>query len=373
MYRTKLSCILCLLVVASCGSHEKGTHQDQPGNEETGIPVSRAQFVQSGMMTGSVQKYVFKDFTRATGVIIAPPADQAVISSYIPGNIMSIPVQDGEKVQKGQVLLKIISTEAVQWQEDFISSASQVRFLEEEYNRQKLLAEQNISSGKLFSRAEADYLEMKGRHEALKVKLQLINLNPDEILKGSITGQVSLTSPINGTVKMRNLTRGMFIQPGEDLMNIFDESKLHLELSVFESGAALIQEGQEILFRLKSSDSINYNAMVYAFSKSIEGEQRKITVYGAIQNLPGYSFLSGTYVEAEIAVKMRNSMGLPSEAVVAQEGQNIIFVMDSLKGDTVYFQRKYIETGQADEDFTEILTDLGNASVLIKGAYYLSN
>lgn len=78
--------------------------------------------------------------------------------------------------------------------------AGQMNYLKFEYERQKTLFEENISSRKKYLEAESDYKRAKATYESLRQKLHVLLINPSEVEKGNFSSVITIFSPINGNI-----------------------------------------------------------------------------------------------------------------------------------------------------------------------------
>ncbi len=73
--------------------------------------------------------------------------------------------------------------------------ANRLEYLEQEYERQRELFENNIGAGKDYQRVKADYNTAKARYTGLKSRLELVNISPKTVMDGDITKSINIISP----------------------------------------------------------------------------------------------------------------------------------------------------------------------------------
>ncbi len=359
------SAVSCKSKVPSAG--------EEVGVEETSqYLLTKSQFDGSGMQTDQLKEYDFNDVVFASGFIEAPVQDKAKISAVIAGHVCSNPLMVGDEVKKGQVVLSLENPDIITLQQDFAEASFQLSYLQAEFERQKSLLDENIASQKVFARAESDYKSMKVKLEGLRKKLVMINIDPAHVLEGKIVSQIDLVSPFSGFVSALFLTRGMYVSPGDVLLEVIDNSHLHLALYVYETDAMKLKVGQGIRFRVTQSGNDYYDGEVIMVGKSVEGPDRKVIVHGHINKSDSPDFISGMFVEAEIFVRQRRSCGLPNEAIASEGGKKFIFVLKSTDSENLVFEKRYVETGQTSEELTEVFCKNDSCTVLVKGAFNLA-
>ncbi|MCB8998893.1 MAG: efflux RND transporter periplasmic adaptor subunit [Bacteroidales bacterium] len=364
--------IVLVLVTLSCKSRKTETDQTEKKSDTLGIVITREQFNSSGMQIGKLQEFDFAESVHANGYIEVPPQNHILISAVMAGYISYNPLLIGDKVKKGQVVAKMKNPDFIQLQQDFAEAQYQLNFMKTEYERQKYLSDENIASQKVYSKAEADYLTLKIKCEGLRKKLEMLNINPDDVLAGNIVNEISLVSPRDGFVAAENLNRGMYVLPGDVLLEVIDNSHLHLELYVFETDALKIHKNQDITFKVTQSGNEIFDGVVLLVGQSIEGVDRKVAVHGHIKNEESLSFVNGMYVEAQIIISHGNSIGLPNEAIISNEGQSYILVLNHEEDNIMYFEKRYVKIGRSGEEMTEVICKNDSCNVLIKGGYNLA-
>src|SRR5690606_35137633 len=93
----------------------------------------------------------------ANGQLEVPPQNEASVTAILGANIVSITVIEGDDVKKGQVLAYLSHPNLTRLQSDYLEAYSSLQFLEQEFQRQQRLYEEEVGSGKTFQQAQADY------------------------------------------------------------------------------------------------------------------------------------------------------------------------------------------------------------------------
>ncbi|WP_297764440.1 efflux RND transporter periplasmic adaptor subunit [uncultured Muriicola sp.] len=177
---------------------------------------------------------VTNETVKATGIIEVPPQNKAVVSAFIGGYIKDTPLLIGDEIKKGQSLLTIENPEFVTLQQNYLETRQQLSFLKAEYERQKQLIAENISSQKSFLKAESDYKGKLALYNGLKHKLKMLNFSIEKVEEGDIRSVATIYAPIFGSITKMNVSKGMYVSPSDEILEITDNDHIHLELSVFE-------------------------------------------------------------------------------------------------------------------------------------------
>lgn len=362
--------LIAMMALVSCSSQKStpGEEEAQSGEE---ITISKTQFETSGMQLGKPELIKFHHSVKANGQVSVAPSGMAQISSLIPGKVKRIAVNVGDRVNKGQLLCVLESTEFIQLQQDYAESHGRLKSVQAEYERQKDLAGDNIASQKTYLNAEGDFISLKARCEGLKTKLQMLGLNVDKAEKGFIEKELSLTAPIGGFVSSLLTETGSFAEPQRVIMELVDPDQLQLKLSVFEKDFSELTPGLKINFFSPNNPAEIFTGSLLSYSRTIDAQTKAITVIGSIGPTGKSELINGMYLEAEILTGEREVMALPDEAILKSGDARLILIKKAAKGNDLTFVRKEVKTGLRSNGFTEILNPEGLENVLVKGGFNL--
>ncbi|AVR46257.1 efflux transporter periplasmic adaptor subunit [Christiangramia fulva] len=360
------------LMLASCANSEKKIVSEVEVKSD--IQVTENQFKGNDMRLGQIQEKDFPQMVESTGIIDVPPENKAIISPYMEGYVKDTPLLIGDKVERGQFLVSLENPDYVQLQQDYLDALEQLQFLKSEYERQKTLAEEKITSQKNFLKAESDYKRNLSRYNALKKKLQMLNIDPSNVEKGNITSTVNLYAPISGSITEMMISKGMHVSAADKLMQITDINHLHLELNVFEKDVMKLKAGQDILVNIPEATEDTLAAEIHLIGKSIDEDKRTVRVHGHFKDEENNNFAAGMFVDAQIVIGSQKAMAIPSESVVSLDDKNYVLVLNSKEKNIYYLDRREVLTGDSYKGYTLIknAADFKNGDqLLVKGAFPL--
>lgn len=346
---------------------------NETDKESDYITLTKKQFQLGKMELGKMTKKSFSSVIKANGMFDVPPENKSTVSAYFGGYVKQIQLLPGQYIKQGQTLFVLENPDYIQVQQDYLEAKSQLNYLKQDYERQKDLAKDNVSSQKTFSRAESDYKMTYARFEALKKRLVLMNISPNSISETNIRTTIAISSPISGYITEVNATRGVFLNPSDVAVTIMSTDHLHLELKIFEQDLMHIKTGQIVKFKLQNDDT-EYLASVYLINKAIDPIKRTVSIHChlANENL-SKQFTPGMFVEAAIETSDAEGLALPIESIVELEG--VSYALQVLPAKTGYkFKRIALEIGETNNGFVEILernNTILTSSFLTKGAFNL--
>ncbi len=365
--------VLAISFLSSCGGENKPSEGKSTEQEDTSlIKITQEQFNSMKMELSALQEREFDNTIKASGKIDVPPKNRAKVTSFVGGYVKSISLLVGDKVAKGQPLLTLESPEYIDLQQSYLEIAGQMEYLKSEYERQKTLFDEKISSQKKYLEAESDYKRAKATYESLRQKLNMLRINPSQVEQGKFSSYVTVYSPISGDITAINANVGMAISPTDVIMEIVETQAMHLELAVFEKDIFNLKNGQKIKFTIPQVGSEEFEAKVSQIGKSVGGNDRVINVYASLDTNTKQKLLTGMYVEAQLVADSRNALSVPFDAVTTEEGNNFLLVLESEKEGIYTFRKTLVKTGERNGDWVEIIPDNKfnpDTKILTKGVY----
>ncbi len=368
--------LIALLALASCSSGEQPIAIETatvPENENT-YELSLTQFKSSDMKLGKLEMKEFHEIVKANGMFDVPPENRASVSTYFAGTVKDIRLLPGEQVKKGQTLFILENPDYVQLQQDYLEAKGKLNYLKADYERQKNLFQDKVTSQKNYLKAESDYTVTRVKLQSLGKKLSLMNINAETLTLENIRTTLNITSPINGYVTQVNITQSAFLNSSEAAITIVDTDHMHLELNLFEKDLTKVKIGQPIQFKIQEDKSNTYKALVHLVNKTVDPESRTIGIHGHLLSGEALSsrFSPGMYVEAEIYTSADSKVALPQDALVEIEGKYYVLMLEGALNDGYTFSKQEVKTGAANNGFVEIVNFQefkDNTEFLVKGAF----
>jgi cobalt-zinc-cadmium efflux system membrane fusion protein len=348
---------------------EHGDHEE--GAEEAHL--SEAQFQSLEMKVGPLPERNLGAYIEANGQLEVPPQNEALVSTYIGANVVSIEVIEGDKVSQGKVLAYLSHPDIIQLQTDYLSAYNSLTYLEKDYLRQKKLYEENVGSGKDLQRLEAEFLSAKGKSNGYEAQLKLLGLSIDEINAGNVHERIPVRSPIDGHVRKVEVKTGQFVEPQKDLFDIVNVEHIHADLMVFEKDVHKVREGQKVLFSVEGHDEYDLEAVIYSVGKAFENDPKAVHLHAEIENKHGV-LLPGMYVRGRIMSEENLVTAVPEEAVVNEAGKDYVFTANSLENKEWEFIPVEVKVGTRSDglvSITLISEAKENETFALNNAYYL--
>jgi cobalt-zinc-cadmium efflux system membrane fusion protein len=352
----KMLLLLLMMGLVSCNSKETSGLNDADKSAAAKdldvISISKNQFESGQMEIGKISMQKFNIVVKANGMFAVPPQNQADVSAYFSGYVKEIKLLPGDAVKKGEVLFTIENPEYLQVQQDFLEAKGRLNYLKSDYERQKELLAENVSSQKTFLKAESEYTVTLAQYQSLKKKLSLMNINPNTLTSDNIRSVINVLSPLSGYATTINANKGMFLNPSDVAVTVTNTDDLHIELKIFEKDLPLVKVGQPINVRLQNDLDHVYQGKVHLINKAINVQDRTIAIHGDLVNEnEAKLFAPGMYIEGEILTTTTAYPALPAEAVANIDNDYFVLVKES----ETDFRRVLVIIGAANNGFIQIV------------------
>lgn len=371
----KIYILIFSLVLVACGKSEKTTALvPETETHNNDITITKAQFEGEKMAFGTLAEYDFNETVKVNGMIDVPPKNKSSVSTFTGGYITKTPLLVGDRVKKGQLLVTLENPEFVELQQNYLEVSEQLNYLKSEFNRQKTLFDEKITSEKNYLKAESAYKSNLAHYNGLRKKLQMLNINPSSVEQGRIASTINLYAPISGHVTKVNVSNGTYVSPSDVIMEIVDIDHIHLELLVFEKDIMQIKKDQKIEFTIPEASDKTFEAEVHLVGTTIDEQTRRVKVHGHVDN-DKENFIVGMFVDADIIIDSKIGFGLPKEALIEVDNEFFVLILDEENTDEFHFETFKLELGKQTEAYVEILNSeaLKDKQIVIKGTNMLLN
>lgn len=352
----------------SCGNKATNENTSEEVPVESSIAeLSPAKIKNIGIEMGKIESRSFSTILKVSGKVDVPPQNLISVSVPMGGYLKTSHLIPGMFVKKGETIAIIEDQQYIQLQQDYLTNASKISFLENEFQRQRELNQSKASSDKIFQQAEMELKTQKILVKSLSEKLRLAGINPEKLTENSISKSINIISPINGYVSKVNVNIGKYIAPTDVMFELVNTSDIHLALKIFEKDLGKLQIGQKVVAYTNTNPQKKYDCEILLMGKSLS-EESSTDVHCHFETYDK-NLIPGTFMNAEIAVTNAQAYLLPEDAIVRFENKHYIFV----KKTNTSFEMIEVSLGNTEKGLTEIINgeNLAQNEIVLKGAYSL--
>lgn len=290
------------------------------------------------VQTEKVQRRTITQVVEATGKI--QPQTQVKINAEVSGEIIELPVEEGDVVKKGQLLVRIKPDQYVAQRDQAIASLNRMkamlvqgeadfRKVDSDYKRQQELFGKGLIS-------EAELEASRSRFEIAKANVDASRFDVQNA-QASLTrtredlAKTAIYSPIDGVItqrisKLGERVSGSSFMQGTEIMTVSDLSVMEARVEVNENDVVLINIGDTARIEVDAHPDHEFIGTVYQIANTATttglGTQEEVTNFEVrlIVNSEGKEFRPGMSTSAKIETETRQSvMTVPLQSVTTRE------------------------------------------------------
>lgn len=383
-------------LLASCKNEQAETVKDEEPHEEapsTIVSLTKEQVKAAGIQLGSVELKNLKTSIKANGMLSVPNENKAFITSVNSGVIRTLLIRPGGYVKKGQVVATIVNPDVANLQQELQTVNAQISLAEIEYKRQRELVAGDAAPLKNVQRIQTELATLRVSRNSLQKQLSAMGISPSSVGRGNIITTINITAPISGTISNVIAQIGSNVDPSTPISEIVNNSRLHLDLFVFEKDLPSLHANQIIHFTLTNNPGKEYDAQIYSIGTAFANETKTIPIHAVVRG-DKRGLIEGMNITALISIGTNVVPAVPSDAIVNSQGQDYIFALTKqatehheegekeeghkegevhTEESAINFERVPVIKGTSDVGFTEIklLKDLPpNTQIITKGAFF---
>ncbi|MEZ8271727.1 efflux RND transporter periplasmic adaptor subunit [Vibrio splendidus] len=231
------------------------------------------------------------------------------VTSQMSGQVKEILFTSGQQVNKGDVLIKL---DDALLKSNYKSQLSKVELVRVELMRNKLLLKNNSVSKNSVDKLQAQF-------NAEGAKLEYIATQID---------YMKVKAPFSGSVGIRNIDVGDFINSSTAIVELEDKSKQYVDFSIPELYLHDVKVGQDLQFYSEATNDEVFHGTISAIEPSSDSNTHNIELRAmANQAVP---LEAGMYVDATLITSESDTIvAVPSVAISYTLYGNTVFVLDT--------------------------------------------
>lgn len=311
------------------------------------------------------------------------------IYSPIDGKITNVFVEPGAILKVGQPIVQIKSDAISQIQLEFLEKIldidaninelrAQYNLSLQNYNRERTLYNEKISSRADYEAANAQLRKDKANLDALSIKRSsLINVyrqrlavyggTIDNVIKTKqIYPYITIKATKNGVLLERKVNPGEIVEQNRELFNLADLKTIWLVGYAFEKDSPYLHLGEAVTGTIEESTE-TINGVLSYVSPILDNTTKTLEVRADIPN-KNFKIKPNMYAEMYVNTGIAHVLAIPTDAVEKFGDYNFAYVKIAPH---TYEERK-VETGKKNDQYTEVLSGIkAGEKVVTRGSFEL--
>lgn len=311
-----------------------GCNKEDAGEGKKGQPLPTAK-----VSVGKVVKQKAGNQVEVVGTVQA--VEQAVISAKITGNVITLPVDLGSRVKRGELLAELSAGE--------IASQVQQALAQVEQAKRNLVREEN-----LLRKNAATPETVKSLQDSLRIA--------EAAHKTTLTmlDFTRITAPFSGIITRKLVNVGDLATPGKPLLHIEEENNLQVLTDIPEAMILKIAKGDRLKVYIPSVN-FGLEGTVEEVSPVADPSSRTSPIKIRIPSNP--QLRSGQFARVTLAMAPEETLAVPSGTVALFGQMERVFVVDDGK-----VKLRLVRTGSRSDQYTEILSGLTEGETVVTNA-----
>ncbi|MES4786155.1 MAG: hypothetical protein C4294_10400, partial [Nitrospiraceae bacterium] len=378
-----LRAMVALIVIAVPGCESR---QDDPANRPSTAPARSERPVielpegsplLTTIETESVVVRPLRIMLKAqSGKIMANENRLAHLSARVPGRIVAVYANLGDRVKTDDPLLLLDSPELGAAQRDYRKARTRLLLAEKAFERAKALLENQAIGTAEFQRREGDYQNAQAEVDEAEETLHLLGMSEQDItrlVRGKLphaqVAQVPLRAPFTGEVIQRSATVGEVIDPTGTIFTIADLSALWVQADFPEQQASRLTVGLPIEVRVPAYPDEVFQGTVTYVGAVVDPATRTIMVRSEVPNPKG-RLRPEMFADVRVMTDQQPVVSAPSAAIQQDGNQSVAFVVRGPR----QFERREVTVGPASGEYVMVKAGLQEGEqVVTQGSYALKS
>lgn len=292
-----------------------------------------------------VQSVSSKSLTTTIEALGTLRANESItLTSNETNKVTRINFEDGERVQKGQVLVEMTSREESALLEEARFNADEAK---KQLDRVAALAKRGAASESLLDQRVREYEAARARYNATESRLK----------------DLILLAPFSGVVGLRQVSVGALVSPGATITTLNDDSKMKLDFTVPAVYLRSLATGLPIVAKSRDLGDKEFHGTVFSIDNQIDEVTRSIKVRALLDN-KDHELKQGMLMLVDLKAAARTALVISEAALVPLGSNNFVFVLKTTDAATLV-ERRQIVIGERLVGAVEVLSGLNAGDKLV--------
>lgn len=316
-----------------------------PASEVTGNLPAATTVVLAPVTTESIRHTI-----KAVGTLRAN--ESIMIRPEIAGRIRQIWFQEGQAVEKDQLLIEMDDSEL---QAELTQAAAQLKVSRLTYERLKQL---DLDGKRYVTKQQLD--EVAG---ALQVS------QAHHALYATRLAKTKIRAPFAGMTGIRRVSPGDFVGTGLNLVNLEDLDQLKIDFKVPETLLRHLAPGQTIDLTTDAYPGDTFHGTVYVIDPQIDMSTRSVQVRARIPN-PQQRLRPGMFAQVLLTFgQEERALVIPEEALMPKQNKTYVYLAQDGTA-----QQREVTLGTRTRGFVQVLDGLTEQDTVVRvGHHKLQN
>ncbi|MGH8313235.1 MAG: efflux RND transporter periplasmic adaptor subunit [Gammaproteobacteria bacterium] len=242
------------------------------------------------------------------------------ITAQIAGNVTQIAFRSGERVHRGQLLVRL-------------DDSSQLAQLHADQAKLTLAKTTLARTQKLYAAHAASQSDLQTAQAGAAATQAAVEGDQATLRK------LDIAASFSGLAGIREVSLGQYVSPGTGIVNLQSYDPLLLDFSLPQSTVSEIAVGQEVAFTVNAYPGKSFDGRVTAIGAQVDPTTRNIALQATLANSRDL-LRPGMYGNVQLAVGHElHGVVVPNTAISYNTFGDYVYVVETGNGQSVVRQR----------------------------------
>jgi membrane fusion protein, multidrug efflux system len=274
-----------------------------------------------------------------------------VLKPEVSGRVTRLNFRDGDRVQKGQLLVQLDDQLTAA---QVLQAQAELSIARANHKRNQELVAQNFIAQRAVDESAANL-------QVAEAKLALAQ---------ATAARMRIVAPFDGIAGIRSVNVGDYLKDGAEIVNIEGIDAIFVDFRLPERFQTKVQRGQRAVVEVDALPGRKFSAVLQAIDPAVDANGRSVAIRSCIDNRqlllrPGmFARVTAVFGERE------NARVVPEEAIVPQAGRQYVYrLVDGPDQDTKTAQRIEVKVGTRRPGRVEITDGLRPGDLVITAGH----
>jgi len=284
----------------------------------------------------------------------------AVISAELAGIVSEISFENGAEAKKGDVLMKLDTSQ----EEALLRSAA----AEAQLARTDLERSRDLAMKKVVSSAELD---------SAQSKFTRLNAVVDQMR--SNIAKKTVIAPFDGQLGIRQVNVGQMINAGQQVIALTSLDSVYVDFALPEQHLSKLTKDLEVRVRVDALPGRAFKGKLTAINSMLDPVTRNVPLQATLQN-PDHALHPGMFAKVDVVLPVKESvLAIPATAISYAPYGDSVFVIEKKKDaksgrESQVLRQQFVRTGETRGDFVTVTNGLKAGEVIVSsGVFKLRN
>ena len=284
----------------------------------------------------------------------------AVISAELAGIVSEISFENGAEAKKGDVLMKLDTSQ----EEALLRSAA----AEAQLARTDLERSRDLAMKKVVSSAELD---------SAQSKFTRLNAVVDQMR--SNIAKKTIVAPFDGQLGIRQVNVGQMISAGQQVIALTSLDSVYVDFALPEQHLSKLTKDLEVRVRVDALPGRAFKGKLTAINSMLDPVTRNVPLQATLQN-PDHALHPGMFAKVDVVLPVKESvLAIPATAISYAPYGDSVFVIEKKKDaksgrESQVLRQQFVRTGETRGDFVTVTNGLKAGEVIVSsGVFKLRN